>query len=142
MTSYEISTTTAAAEPTAVAQATTPEQAAKPVAKAAKKTVAKAANVKPRRVSAPAKPKTSTTAKVEPKVKPKKVKLVRDSFTMPASEYDALAHAKKECLKAGIEIKKSELLRVAMGQISKMSVAQIAKARDALAKVQTGRPKK
>ncbi len=74
--------------------------------------------------------------------KPKKEKLVRDSFTMPESEYQALADVKKECLKAGIAIKKSELLRVSLAGLKLLSVTQIIAARDGLTKIQTGRPKK
>lgn len=75
-------------------------------------------------------------------VKLKKEKLVRDSFTMPESEYQALADVKNACLKAGIAIKKSELLRVSLAGLKLLSVAQIIAARDSLTKIQTGRPKK
>ena len=81
-------------------------------------------------------------AKAEHSVKLKKEKLVRDSFTMPESEYQALADAKKECLKAGVAIKKSELLRVSIASLRLLSVAQLTAARDGLSKVQAGRPKK
>ncbi len=81
-------------------------------------------------------------AKAEHNIKLKKEKLVRDSFTMPESEYQVLADAKKECLKVGVAIKKSELLRVSVAGLKLLSVAQLTAARDGLTKLQTGRPKK
>ena len=99
------------------------------------------AAVKTSAVKKPAKERHAA-AKAEHNGKPKKEKLVRDSFTMPESEYQALADAKKECLKAGVAIKKSELLRVSLASLRLLSVAQLTAARDGLTKVQAGRPKK
>src|SRR4051794_15023724 len=69
--------------------------------------------------------------KVSVKVKPaaeqkvKKPKLVRDSFTMPEAEYQVLGDVKKACIKAGFEVKKSELLRVGVALIRKMDLASL-----------------
>ncbi|MGZ3252999.1 MAG: hypothetical protein ACXU7D_01665, partial [Burkholderiaceae bacterium] len=68
-------------------------------------------------------------------------KLVRDSFTMPESEYAALGEVKKMCLKAGIEVKKSELLRVGVAHIRKMELVVLKQALSALAPLKAGRPK-
>jgi hypothetical protein len=76
------------------------------------------------------------------KPKAKKQKLVRDSFTMPEAEYEALAERKKSCIKAGVAVKKSELLRVAVSLLSKMDVAQIEQALGTLTPVKAGRPSK
>jgi hypothetical protein len=43
--------------------------------------------------------------------KPKKPKLLRDSFTIPKAEYEVLATLKARAAKAGRPVKKSELLR-------------------------------
>ena len=128
----------------ASAQASTKKTAAKLLAAKMPKTTP-VANVSEAAATAPAlkKPKEShAAAKAAHNVKVKKEKLVRDSFTMPESEYQALADAKKECLKAGIAIKKSELLRVSLASLKLLSVAQLTAARDGLTKVQAGRPKK
>lgn len=76
------------------------------------------------------------------KHKAKKPKLVRDSFTMPEEEYAALGDMKKTCLKAGVTVKKSELLRVAVSLLRKMDMPQLQQALDALTPVKAGRPRK
>jgi hypothetical protein len=80
--------------------------------------------------------------KKKDKPKAKKQKLVRDSFTMPEAEYEALAEMKKSCIKAGVAVKKSELLRVAVSLLRKMDVAQIEQALGTLTPVKAGRPSK
>lgn len=73
---------------------------------------------------------------------PRKQKMVRDSFTMPEHEYQALVDIKKTLIKAGVEVKKSQLLRIAIAQMVKMDVAQITEAMGVLAPVKAGRPSK
>lgn len=91
-----------------------------------------------------AQPTAPVTEKKKDKDKPKakKQKLVRDSFTMPEAEYEALAEMKKTCIKAGVAVKKSELLRVAVSLLRKMDVAQIQQALGTLTPVKAGRPSK
>jgi len=76
------------------------------------------------------------------KLKPRKQKMVRDSFTMPESEYQALGDLKKSCLKQGIAVKKSELLRIGVATLSSMTTKQIETALNKLEKISAGRPKK
>lgn len=96
----------------------------------------------------PRKTSRKTTAKpVAPKAAAKEAKhkhaqLVRDSFTMPEDEYGLLADAKKACLDAGFEIKKSELIRIGIALVHDLSTSRIKKAQKALQPVKTGRPKK
>ena len=80
-------------------------------------------------------------AKSGEKKHPKPI-LVRDSFTMPDNEYALLAKTKKTCLKAGFEIKKSELIRIGIALAHNLSAARLKKAQQALQPVKTGRPKK
>lgn len=82
----------------------------------------------------------STTQKV--KVKVKKQKMIRDSFTMPEVEYQILEDLKKTCLKQGIAIKKSELLRIGVATLKTMTSKQIQIACNKLEKISAGRPKK
>jgi hypothetical protein len=82
------------------------------------------------------------TAEVEQKEKPKKTKLVRDSFTMPEPEYAVLGEMKKACLKAGIEVKKSELLRVGVALVRTLDIAQLKTILAGLPALKAGRPKK
>src|SRR4051812_17220594 len=79
----------------------------KPVAALAK--AKDATTAKP--VKKQAKAKSANTTPPPAKEKTRKAKLVRDSFAMPESEYKLIGDVKRDCLHAGIEVKKSELLR-------------------------------
>lgn len=105
--------------------------ATSPKKPAAEKTAAKAA-AKPARA----------TAKPEVKKVKQKVKIVRDSFTMPEDEYRKIAEIKEAALKAGLPVKKSEVLRAGLKVLSGMSAAQLKRALGGLEKIKTGRPKK
>ena len=77
--------------------------------------------------------------------KPKKEhkeKVVRDSFTMPQSEYQKIAEIKETCLKAGLPVKKSEVLRAGLKALVEMNAAQLKRSLAGLEKIKTGRPKK
>jgi hypothetical protein len=90
-------------------------------------------------------PKTATAVeKKSKKVKATsgKVKVVRDSFTMPKNDYAKIGELKQLCLQDGIHIKKSELLRAGLHALSKLSAAQLKTALSSLEKIETGRPKK
>lgn len=69
-----------------------------------------------------------------------KVKVVRDSFTMPQSDYALIAALKEKA--NGLHLKKSELLRAGLRLLSKLTVAQLKKSVADLEKIKTGRPKK
>ena len=116
-----------AATPTAAKKVATPPAACKALAKAvpAPKPVVKAAQV-PVAVEAP--------------VKAKKPKLVRDSFTIPKNEYEAIASLKERALKQGVSIKKSELLRAGLMTLAFMPDAAFAKALADVPTLKTGRP--
>lgn len=90
---------------------------------------------------APKAEKTAKTAKVK-KPAPKKTKLVRDSFTLPEAEYALFATLKQRALMAGIEAKKSEILRAAMTTLAGLDDAQFARAIGRVERIKTGRPKK
>jgi hypothetical protein len=120
-----------------------PKPAAKPAAKPAVKAAAKPA-VKPaaKRAApqaAPVKPVTALPAEPD---KMRKAKLVRDSFTMPEQEYAVLGQVKKACIKAGFEIKKSELLRIGVALISQLDTATLQEVLASLPQLKTGRPRK
>jgi hypothetical protein len=125
-------------------------EAKKPVvekAPAKKAPAKKAAAKKPTAKKSAAKKPATKKPKVEaveaaPAPKAKKVKLVRDSFTMPGHEYQVLQDIKKAALKAGVELKKSDLLRIGVSMLKNFSVTQLDKARATLTKLRAGRPKK
>lgn len=115
-----------------------------PENKTATKPVAKSAADKSPAARKPATTKT-TVAKPEKKAKKKvegKVKVVRDSFTMPQTDYDIIAELKQKALTGGLHVKKSELLRAGLHVLSKLSAAQLKQTVATLEKIKTGRPKK
>ena len=81
------------------------------------------------------------TADLSPKPeKPKKPKLVRDSFTIPTSEYAVLESLKQRAAKAGALAKKSEILRAGIKALSAMDDAAFRAAMGAVPAIKTGRP--
>lgn len=121
----------------AIKPAVKPAVKVKPVVKAAAtKPVAKAA------AKATAKVPVGPAAAAAPAEKPHKAKLVRDSFTMPELEYAVLGKVKKACLKAGFEVKKSELLRIGVALISQIDLATLKSVLASLPQLKTGRPRK
>ena len=71
-----------------------------------------------------------------------RIKLVRDSFTMPRDDYDLIAELKARAIEFKRPTKKSELLRAGLQQLAALNEKQLRAALAALQPVQTGRPKK
>ena len=95
---------------------------------------------KPKAAPAPAPIKAK--AKVATDVaKPAKAKLVRDSFTIPKDEYQALDALKARALGLGQHVKKGELLRAGIQALSAMPDRAFQKAVQAVPTLKTGRPK-
>jgi hypothetical protein len=72
----------------------------------------------------------------------KKPKLVRDSFTLPEADYALFKELKARCLDHGVEVKKGELLRIAIQALAKMPVAKLLESVGRLERLKTGRPAK
>lgn len=72
----------------------------------------------------------------------KKDKVVRDSFTMPKSDYKKIAVLKRKCLDAGVSVKKSELLRAGLHLLEVAPAKRFLAAVAALDAVKTGQPAK
>jgi hypothetical protein len=71
-----------------------------------------------------------------------KEKVVRDSFTMPKSDYAKIAELKQRCLDAGLSVKKSELLRAGLNLLAVSPAKRLIAAVQELEAVKTGRPAK
>lgn len=84
------------------------------------------------------KPLKSGKPKKEEKVK--KEKVIRDSFTMPKRDFEKIAELKKQCLKLGVSIKKSEILRAGLHTLSTLTPQQLKIAVSGVEKIKTGRP--
>lgn len=113
--------------------------------KAAVKTAAKALAKPPARKPAArpaAKPAARPAASTPPRapVHDARPVLVRDSFTMPEQEYAVLHEVKQACLRAGIDVKKSELLRIGVALLGQLDVATLQGVLAALPQLKTGRP--
>ncbi|MFM0466753.1 hypothetical protein [Paraburkholderia strydomiana] len=72
----------------------------------------------------------------------RKEKVVRDSFTMPKSDYEKIAALKQKCLDAGVSVKKSELLRAGLLMLEAAALKRLLAAVTAVEAVKTGRPPK
>jgi hypothetical protein len=74
--------------------------------------------------------------------KPKKNKVVRDSFTIPKDEYQTIQDLKMRSSKLGHSMKKSELIRAGIKVLSILSDSAFTQAIAQIPMVKTGRPKK
>ena len=111
---------------------------AAPAAKAS--VVAKSASSSLPKATAPANvPPPAKAAKAE---KPKKPKLVRDSFTIPKSEYLVLDELKQRSANLATAVKKSELLRAGIKALAAMPDTALLAALKAVPAIKTGRPAK
>ncbi|MDP3088676.1 MAG: hypothetical protein Q8M99_10880 [Methylotenera sp.] len=89
-------------------------------------------------------PKKVIKAKVVKPVKEKipKLKMERDSFTMPKVEYAQFSVLKERLIKLGQPAKKSELLRAGIMQLTAMTDAALKVAMSKVPTIKTGRPNK
>jgi hypothetical protein len=118
----------AAKVPASVAQ----RSSAKRAAPAASKSVTKA----PASVAAAAPPSP------EKPPKPAKLRLVRDSFTMPEADVALLAVLKARALGLGRAAKKSELLRAGLQLLNQQDPKVLMASLERLQPIKTGRPKR
>lgn len=149
----EASTPKAAATPAPSAKAPARKAASKPAvskvatpkAPAAKKPAAKAPATKrtapQTTVAKPAAAKPVAAKPTKAEAKPKKPKLVRDSFTIPKDEYAGIDTLKERSVALGRPAKKSELLRAGLMALLAMSPNALHAALEAVPTIKTGRPK-
>jgi len=111
----------------------------KPAAKTSKATVKSAVKAAAGALAAPAPKRARKAAPPAPRDTVRQA-LVRDSFTMPEQEYAVLAEVKGACLRAGIDVKKSELLRIGVALLGQVDIATLKAVLAALPQLKTGRP--
>lgn len=163
-TAAAVTTAVAATPPTApakkIAAKAAPKSAAKPVTKTAAKPAPKATTkpaAKPvaKPVAKPAakpvaKPAAKAVAKVAAKTTPllakppkeKKIKMVRDSISIPKAEYTVLDSMKLRCGRLGVAAKKTELIRAGIKALAALPDAAFLAAVRAVPNLKTGRPAK
>lgn len=118
--------------------ATAPRKAA-PVKSRAQATAKPRAKAGDRPAPKAAVAESAKTPKTE---KPKKAKLVRDSFTIPKVEYLVLDQLKSRAVRLGTPAKKSEVLRAGLKALAGMDDAAFGAALGAVPAIKTGRPAK
>ena len=135
-------------KPAAIKPAATVPAADKPIAKPAALTPTKPVQSKTpaKKAASPAKPKTTAAKKtvknVTKKDKPEKIKMERDSFTMPKDEYAQITLLKARLTSLGQPAKKSELLRAGIKLLAAMSDNTLKTTLAKIPVIKTGRPNK
>ena len=112
--------------------------AKKPASRPAKKI----ATAHTRKASAQPKAKAATAALPATETKLKKPKLIRDSFTFPKDEYQAIAGLKQKALGLKHNAKKSEILRAGLKLLSSLNDKAFLAALTNVPALKTGRPAK
>lgn len=115
----------------------TTKTTAKPAAKAAEKP-AKAAVVA-QTAAVPAS-NGAQSAGAKKKKAEKRDKVIRDSFTMPKHDFEKIAELKAVCLKSGVVVKKSELLRAGLAALAALPEKKLLAVVASVETVKTGRP--
>ncbi len=92
----------------------------------------------PRAAEKPPATKAGNAAAEQPK---ERVKLVRDSFTMPREDFDLIDRIKARAIEFKRPAKKSELLRAGLQVLAALQDTQLRAALDALRPLKAGRPK-
>ena len=115
-------------------------------AKQAPSKAARAPAKTPVRAKLSSQPKTTVKTAAKPVSKPvkvakaKKPKMIRDSFTIPKTEYVVIDALKERAGKLSRAAKKSELLRAGVKALAAMSDAAFLAALTAVPTIKTGRP--
>lgn len=109
---------------------------------ASKKPANKTAAAPAKKASALPKAKAPTTAQPAAETKLKKPKLIRDSFTFPKDEYQAIAGLKQKALGLKHSAKKSEILRAGLKLLSSLNDKAFLAALTNVPALKTGRPAK
>jgi hypothetical protein len=67
-------------------------------------------------------------------------KVIRDSFSMPSRDYRKITQLREKCLKTGINVTKSEILRAGLHVLEGLSMESLREVVRSVEKVKTGRP--
>jgi hypothetical protein len=143
------------AAPTSKIPVKAPRKSASPASKRKPVKAAAAPVSAPASSAAPVKAKTSPAKAPQAKTadkkkaaapakaaKEKKVKVVRDSFTLPKTELLQITEMKKRAMALGVEVKKSELIRAGLQALSGLTDTAFKKAMANVPTIKTGRPAK
>jgi hypothetical protein len=99
----------------------------------------KAATARPSAPAGNAAPQAQTV-NAKKKKSDKREKVIRDSFTMPKHDFERIAQLKETCLKGGVVVKKSELLRAGLMALAALPDTKLLAVVAGVEAVKTGRP--
>lgn len=129
-----MTTTTKTPQPATTAKTPAPTRPARP---SARKPSTPSPTAQKRAVAT----KVAVAPVPEKETKPKKPKLVRDSFTFPKDEYIGIEALKLRAAQLSHPAKKSEILRAGLKALANMSDTALRAALQAVPAIKTGRPK-
>ncbi|BAY08171.1 hypothetical protein [Calothrix sp. NIES-2098] len=75
-------------------------------------------------------------------VSPSEKKVVRDTFTMPADDYELIAAIQERCLQSALNVTRSEIVRAGLRMLHDLSNEELTNALKAVEKIKSGRPPK
>jgi hypothetical protein len=84
--------------------------------------------------------KKQITAVEETRPGPRLGSVVRDSFTMPLADYARIGELKARCIRLGVAIKKSELLRAGLVALEGLPDKTLSEVVGSVERIKTGRP--
>lgn len=85
--------------------------------------------------------KASSKTAVKDSPKPKQEKVIRDTFSLPQTDYKLIDALRKRCLKAETSATKSEIIRAGLHALSAMNNQELSQTLQSLLKIKAGRPK-
>jgi len=81
-----------------------------------------------------------TTPPKIPVAPPKIERVIRDGFTMPEHDHRRIAELQERCLKEGVAVTKSEIVRAGLIALQEIPLADLRKYVEAVEKMKPGRP--
>ena len=72
--------------------------------------------------------------------RPERERVIRDSFTLPATDYQRIARIQERALKAGFHANKSEIMRAGLLLLDEFPDIELTSALRRVEKIKTGRP--
>jgi hypothetical protein len=76
-----------------------------------------------------------------PEPTPPEKKLIRDTFSLPADDYELIALLQQRCLQSAVSVMKSELVRAGLKVLHAMSDEQLIQAVEKVEKLKRGNPR-
>lgn len=66
-------------------------------------------------------------------------RVIRDSFTLPSTDYELISTIRERCLKLGVNATKSEVIRAGLNALHELEDGDLVRLLGGLTKIKTGR---